>query len=64
MNVTKSGLLLRPPSGKWMNSALSICSAGEEFVVTYYDDRVLDTFNSAGKILLLSINVIIVRLFT
>ena len=52
INVTNSGILLRPPSGKWTSDYLSICLAGEELAVTSYYDNVLHIFNSPGKIFL------------
>ena len=50
INVANSGIRLRPPSGKWTSHILSICSAGEQLMVTCKDDTTLDIFNITGEI--------------
>ena len=46
-------MILQPPHGRKWNSCLSVCRAGEFFVVVEHYTRTLDVFCTRGNILLL-----------
>ena len=51
LKMVESGLTLIPPSSrKWKSGYLSVCSTGDSCITVEGMDKVLDVFNSKGKI--------------